>query len=186
MLCEYLISNDITTNCSNPIYAGLEPLGYIINRADIKSVVEADGIVSSLVLETGKKAFRIQQMGQQPFNGTSSEMQEGDVMNTFNKVVGFIILDNGPTIAEDVIRPMANGEFVIIIENKYRVDASKNAFEIIGLDKGAKATAITQNKYENNAGWQCELTESETPNASKFVWDTDYDTTKAMLEALLS
>lgn len=184
--CEYLIAQDIQANCAQPIFTGLEPIGYIINRNDIKGIVEADGKVSSISLKTGKKAYQIQQMGQQPFNGTNSEMQQGDVMNTVNKVVSFIVLDNSPSVSEDIIKPMLNGEFVVIIENKYRVDKSENAFEIIGLDKGARATNVTQNKYENNAGWVCELTESETPNPSKFVWDTDYDTTAAMLEALLT
>lgn len=186
MICEHLISNDITANCSNPIYAGLEPVGYIINRADIKSYTESDGVVSDIKLKTGKKAFQIQQMGQQPFNGTGDEMQEGDVMNTFNKNVQFIVLDNGPEVAEGVIRPMVNGEFVVIVENKYRVDASENAFEVIGLDKGARASSVTRSKYENNAGWVCTLIERETPNPAKYVWATDYDTTKAALEALLT
>lgn len=185
-VCEYLISKDIQADCSDPIFAGLEQMGYIINRGDIASFTKSGGIVSAITLKTGTKAFQIQQMGQQPFNGTGSEMQEGEVMNTFNRKVQFIILDNSPDVAEKIVNPMANGEYVIIVENKYKVDASKNAFEVYGLDKGARATAITEDKYNNMAGWVCELTETETPNSNTFFWDTDYDTSAAALTALLT
>ncbi len=184
-VCTFLISKDVELNCSNPIFTGIEPLGYIINKADIASYTKTTGIVSALSLNTGAKAYRIQQVGQQPWNGTTTEMQEGDVLNTFNKTAAFIILDNSPAVSENIVNPMANGEFVVIIENKYKDDANKNAFEIFGLDKGCRASSVTQNKYENMAGWAVELVESETPNASTFFWDTDYETSKADLEALL-
>ncbi len=159
-------------------------MGYIINKSDIASVSETDGIVESITLATGKKAYKIQQLGNQPFNGTAIEMQDSEILKSFNKIVAFVVLDNSPSVSQDIIEPLANGEFVVIIENKYNVAASKNAFEIVGLEVGAKATAISQNKYENMAGWSIELTEQETPVANKFVWSTDYTTTKSMLEAL--
>lgn len=184
-VCTYIVSKDIQGNCSNPIFGGLEQIGYLINRGDIASFTKTSGIVSAIALKTGAKAVTVQQMGQQAFNGTSAELQQGDVMNTFNKVGSFIILDNSPDVTEKIVNPLANGEFVLILENKYKDSTSKNAFEIIGLDRGCRATAITQNKYENMGGWQVELTETETPNASTFFWDTDYATSKAALEALL-
>ena len=182
-VCSNLISKDVQANCSNPIFGGLEQIGYIINRGDIDSFTLTTGVVSAISLKTGAKAYTVQQTGQQAFNGTSTEMQQGDVINTFNKVGAFIVLDNCPDISEKVIKPLANGEFVLILENKYKSD--KNAFEVIGLDRGCRATTITQNKYENMGGWSVELTEQETPNASIFFWDTDYATSKAALEALL-
>lgn len=185
-LCNYLIEKNIQADCASPIFAGVEAVGYIINRSDIKSFMKANGIVSAIGLNSGAKAYLIQQMGQQPFNGTGSEFQQGEVMNTFNRKVQFIILDNSPEVAEDIVNPMANGEFVVIVENKYKDDTKSNAFEVYGLDKGARATAITEDKYQNMAGWVCELTETETPNSNTFFWDTDYDTTKAALEALLT
>lgn len=184
-VCTYLISKEIQPDCSSPIFEGLETIGYIINKDDIKSVTEASGVVSALSLKTGTKAFTIQQLGKQPFNGTGTEIAEGDYMNRFNRKVAFVILDNSPDISEKIVTPMANGEFVVIVENKYKDASKKNAFEIYGLDKGARASAISQTKYENMAGWSVELTEENTPNSGKFFWDTDYDTSKADLEALL-
>ena len=77
-VCEHLIAADVAANCNNLIRTGVEQIGYIINKADIESISETDRVVDSIVLKTGKKAYRIQQLGAQPFNGTSSEMQEGD------------------------------------------------------------------------------------------------------------
>lgn len=184
-VCTYLVSKAIQANCSNPIFGGLEQIGYLINRGDISSFTKTSGVVSAIALKTGAQAYTVQQTGQQAFNGTSTEMQQGDVINTFNKVGSFIILDNAPDVSEKTVNPLANGEFVLILENKYKDSGNKSAFEIIGLDRGCRATSITQNKYENMGGWVVELTETETPNASTFFWDTDYATSKAALEALL-
>lgn len=184
-VCEYLIGKDIAANCSNLIRPGVEQLGYIINKGDIESFTVTEGVVESIVLKTGKNAHLIQQVGQQPFNGTSTEMQEGDFVNSFIRVVAFVVLDNSPAVARDIIEPLANGEFVVIIENKYKDDTTKNAFEIIGLETGARASAISQNKYENQSAWSVELTESESSVAQRFVWKNNYTETKAMLDALL-
>lgn len=184
-ICEHLIAADVAANCSNLIRAGVEQIGYIINKADIESISETDRVVDSIVLKTGKKAYRIQQLGAQPFNGTSSEMQEGDYANTMNKVAAFVVLDNGPDIAKDIIEPLMNGEFVVIIENKYKDATKRNAFEMIGWDSGAHATAISQNKYENQSAWQVELTEIEVGNAGRYVWKNTVEDTRALLDALL-
>lgn len=186
MICEHLIAADIAANCASPIRAGVEAVGYIINKADIKSVTEEDGIVSVIDLFSGKRAYQIQQLGQQPFNGTNNEFVEGDYMNTFNKTVAFAILNNSPSVSKDIIEPLANGEFVVIIENKYKVDSLKNAFEIIGLEAGARMSSATQNKYDNQSAWTVELLESEVPTANKFVWNETYVKTKEMLDNLLT
>lgn len=185
-ICEHLIAADIAASCATPIRAGVEPVGYIINKADIKSITEEDGIVSVIDLLSGKKAYQIQQLGQQPFNGTQNEFVEGDYMNTFNKTVAFAVLDNSPSVSKDIIEPLANGEFVVILENKYKVDSKQNAFEIIGLEAGARMTSATQNKYENQSAWIIELLETEVPTANKFVWNETYAKTKEMLDNLLT
>lgn len=185
-LCEVLIAADVQVDCSNPIRAGLQPFGYIMNKSDIESVTESDGIVSAIKIKTGKKAYQIQQIGRQPFNGTAIQMQENDLRNTFNKVVSFVVMDNSPEVSKDIIEPLLNGEFVVVTENKYNVESKQNAFEIVGLETGARATDINQNKYENQAAWVVELTETETPVANKFFFTEDYDKTKEALDALLT
>lgn len=186
-VCANLISKSIAVaSCDDIVYAGLKPTGYIMNAADIASVTEANGIVTAITMKTGKVAYIIYQMGQQPFSGTNVEMQEGDIMNTFNKVVAFRIYENSPSISQDIVEPLVNGEFVVIVENKSQSATAKNAFEIIGLERGARTTSASQDKYENQSVWSVELTESETPRANKFVFATDYDTTKTMLDALLT
>lgn len=190
-LCEFLIAADVALDCDNPIFAGLEQTGYIINKSDIASFTKAGGIVSALTLADGAKAYHIYQAGKQPFNGTTTDMQEGDIMNTMNKTVAFMVLENSPSVSENIIKPLLNGEFVVVVENKYKDDDKQNAFEVFGLDKGCRANAVSQNKYENMAAWSVTMVESETPNPSTFFWvesssasTTDYAATKAALEAL--
>lgn len=185
-ICEKLVSADISVDCSNPMFAGVEQLGYLINRGDIASITRTGNVVEQITLETGKKAYQVQQIGTQPFNGTADELAEGEIMNTVNKTVQFVILDNSTDVAEDIVDPLLNGEYVFIIENKFKVAAKKNAFEIIGLDRGCKISGLTRNKYENMGAWTVTMVESETPTPATFIWKTDYDTTKAAVTALLT
>ena len=48
---EHLIAADVAASCASPIRAGVEQVGYIINKSDIESIVEEDGIVTSIVLK---------------------------------------------------------------------------------------------------------------------------------------
>lgn len=185
-ICEFLISQDVTVNCSSPLHEGVEPLAFIINKADIASVSQTGSTVDDIKLKTGKQAYQIQQIGRQPFNGTNDSMEEGDLRNTINKVVAFAIMQNGPDVSDKVINGLLNGEFVIIRENKSKNDTDKNAFEVIGLDMGARCTSLTRNMYENMASYMVEMTEAGTPNAPIFFWNTDYTTTRGKVEALLT
>lgn len=190
--CSLTILKSIELDCSIKQVGGLEPSGWIINREDIdfaSSSDVVDGKLDSIVLKTGKKAFTIAQPPKAPFTGTTTTMEEGTYQNTFTNNIGFVVLDNNPQVIQKIINPLADGQFVVILENKCKdiAGATGQEFQLYGWYQGLTASAIEQDKYseDTEGGWAVTLTESRTPVAAAFVFDTDYATTKAMLDALV-
>ncbi len=195
-LCEKLVSADIQPSCDNPIITGVEPIGVIVNRSDIDfaNVVynaTRKNVVESLPLKVGKKGYPISIPSNTPFAGTDTNLVEGTNSNKFTSNVGFVILNNDPDVSADIIDGLANGEFVVVIQNKYNnkdkaVTPSDSVHEIYGLEKGLKATALGNDKYsaDTDGGWSVVLTEKEHPKAAHWLYDTDYATTAIAFEAL--
>lgn len=199
-VCEYLIKQDISIDCTDPMGKGVESEGIIINRSDIdftKCGVNKNK-VTSIVLKQGKHAYKVVQGGKSPFNGTQTEMQQSDIANSFNHTVSILILDNGADVCENVIDQLANGQFVVILENKYKglnkQDAGSAAYQVYGWQTGLSANEITNEKYSDDTkgGWQVNLLEEDAPKSGMFAYvkssseeTTDYAATKAMIDSLL-
>lgn len=190
--CQQTISRSIELDCSVPQVAGLEPKGWIINRDDIDfgaSSDVVDGKTDSIVLKTGKKAYTIAQPTKSPFSGTTTTLEEGTYQNTFTNTLSFVVLNNTPQVIQNIINPLASGQFVVILENKCKdiTGTTGQEFQLYGWYQGLTATAIEQDKYseDTEGGWAVTLTESRSPSAASFVFDTDYQTTKTMLDALV-
>ena len=196
-ICEYVIGAAIGRDCADPIVPGLEKRGVIINKADIDiSKVTYDesnpNIVTALPLKDGKKAFDIYQQTNTPFNGTNKAFAAGTNSNSFTKQVTFVVLDDGPEVAQSIIDPLANGEFVVILENKYKkmqgTPAGSAAFEIYGLQTGLKQSEGTndKNSADTEGGWSVTLQETMAPKSGIYLFSESYDATLALVEALVS
>ena len=195
-LCEKLITQDIDTNCDDPVVPGIEANGVIINRQDVNfaGVVFDDArknVIKTLPLKPGKRAYKIYVPGPTPFNNTATTMEAGANRNTFTNDVGFVVLDHDPDVCENIIDPMANGEFVVIYENKFKNlnkagTPGDSAFQIVGYYQGLKAETLENNKYseETEGGWNVLLQEVRSPRSGLFMYNTDYATTKTQIETL--
>ena len=194
--CEALILQDIAPNCANPIVKGLERNAVIVNREDIDfgAIVynaSRPNVVEDLPLLEGKRGYGVYVYGDAPFTGTKTSMVVGTHRNTFTNDFSFVILDNDPDIAANVIDGLANGDFVVVFENKYK-NASKattpndSAFQIFGLHQALNATAIENDKYSDDTegGWTVTLQETQAPHAGMFLYKTSYATTKALFDSL--
>ena len=188
-LCPKLIADNISINCDKPIFTGLEPVAYIINKEDISSITyDANNkhIVKAITLTSPAKAYKIYNPFKSPMNGTQTSLNAGDVSNKFDNAVGFIVPDDGPGVAKDIIDPLANGEFVVIVANKWENTATDNKFQIYGMHRGLRATALDNGKYaeETDGGHAVTLTETGAPSYGYYFFDTDVATSRAALEAL--
>ena len=191
--CDYKLAADMMANCENPSTKGLRNYGYLINYDDIdfESCVRDESnpnIVTTLVLQTGKKAYRMYVPGKTPYTGTNKAIAEGTYRNNFTKGVNLVILDNGPDVVKDIINPLANGLFVAILENKYGGKDGKNTFEIYGFEQGLSATALADDKYseDTEGGWSATLEESGAPSAGIFLFNQSVAATRTALASLVS
>lgn len=188
-ICISAVSADVQPNCSNPTFSGLEQIGYLLNKADVGNYTKElsrSNVFTSIPAKEGKRAYRLYVNTKNPFDGTQTEMEQGDVANLFTHTVAFIVRDDGPDVNLNVITPLANGEFVAILEEKWKNVPKDNSFVVFGMSTGLVATSIAKPYTdEANAGaWQIELQESGAAQSAMYLWAGSYDTTKQMLESM--
>ena len=191
--CDYKLAADMVADCDNASVGGLKNYGYIMNYDDIDfdSCARAEDnrlILSSLVLKTGKKGYRMFVPGKTPFTGTNTAIADGTYRKKFTKTVNVVILDNGPDVVRDIIDPLANGKFVVVLENKFAGKDGKNTFQVYGFEQGLSATALADDKYseETDGGWSSTLEESGAPSPALYLFKEDVATTRTALQSLVS
>lgn len=191
--CDFKLAADLVANCENSSVAGIRNTGWIINSDDIdRDSCARDAsnpcILSTLVLKKGKKAYRMFVPGKSPFTGTNKAMATGTYRSKFTKTVGLVILDNGPDVVNDIINPLANGSFVVILENKYGGKDGKNTFEVYGYEQGLSATELADDKYseETDGGWSATLEETGAPSAGLYLFNDSVATTRTAIASLVA
>lgn len=191
--CDYQLAADLAADCSVKTVKGIKNHGYIMNFNDIDFDAttwdeENPNIVSALVMKTGKKAYRMYVPGKNAYTGTKKSMSAGNYRNRFNKDVSVVILDNGPDVCHNIIDQLANGQFVIVLENKFQGADKKNTFEVYGLEAGLSATALDDDKYSDDTegGWLATLQEENAPTSGIFLFSESLAATRTALESLVS
>ncbi len=191
--CDYRLAADLAANCDVKPVKGIKSHGYIMNYDDIDFGATArstqnPNIVENLILKTGKKAYRMYVPGKSPYTGTKKSLSAGTYRNRFNKDVSIVILDNGPDVSHNIIDQLANGTFVIVLENKFAGKDGKNTFEIYGLESGLSATALDDDKYSDDTegGWLATLQEENAPTSGIYLFNESLTGTRAALESLVS
>lgn len=197
-VCDNFIKQGISPSCDDPLVQGVEKRGVIINRDDIDfsaAVFNATrkNVIETIALKAGKNAYEVVVMGGTPFTGTNTALATGTYRNTFTNTVSIVILDNGPDVCENVIDGLANGEFVVILENKFKgLQKEENpgdpAFQVYGWYQGLRASEMTNDKYseDTDGGWAVSLQETRAPKSGVFLFKTDYETTAAAVESLVT
>lgn len=191
--CDYKLAADMVANCATPSTKGVRNTGYIINMDDIDfegCVRDEDNpaILTTISLLSGKKAYRIYVPGKTPFTGTNKSLADGTYRKTFTKAINLVILDNGPDVVTNIINPLANGQFVVILENKFGGKDGKNTFEVYGFEQGLTATAIADDKYseDTDGGWSATLEESGAPSAGIYLYNTSIAATRTALTTMVA
>lgn len=193
--CNTILENDIQSDCDNPVVKGIEADGVIINRSDIdfpEVVFDATrkNVIKTLTLKTGKRGYKVSVMGNDPFTGTTTTMEEGTNRNSFTNNLAFVILDNDPDVTK-IIDSLAGGEFVVVYENKFKnlnktTNAGDSIFQIVGYYQGLKASALENDKYseDTEGGWAVTLTETKSPKSALFMYDTSSSATRTAFDEL--
>ena len=192
-LCESLITAAIQFDCEEISVRGMEADGVIINRDDIDfaaCVIDNNNgnIIKTLALKSGKTGYAVAQLGNTPFTGLVSNLNVGTYRNTWTHEIPIAVLANDPTVARDIIDPLSNGNFVLVLRNKNKGENGDGEFQIFGYHQGCRASAGTNEKYseDTEGGWLITLQEQNAPKAGMFLWNTDAQTTRSQYDSLTS
>ena len=196
-VCDSLIKQNIAKNCLEPMIQGVERIAYIINRKDVDfgNVEFVEGYtnqISALPLLKGKKAYTIEQYGATPYSGSSIAIAPSSQGGQATNTISFVVPGNSPALHENVIDPLFDGEFIVILENKAKGlrDAENpggSAFQVFGYWQGLTLAESTKELYndETLGGFPVTLTEQKAPKSAMFLNAGTYESTKAMVQSLL-
>lgn len=172
-LCNANINGCIHDDCENPMFSGIEERAFIFNKSQFEFVPQADNsnIIARIIPINGAVGYGIVNSGVNPYMGTQTSAVAGDYRNTFTHTVSFYVPMDGADVVRDIIDPLANGRFVIVMKNQFVNANGDNEYMIFGVDRGLRLSddgSIQQVKYENNDYWMITLTETGVPTANKF------------------
>lgn len=173
-LCNSLLADSIKDNCENPMFSGIDARALIFNYDElVKSSSDLDEnnprIINKFTFVSGAAPYFVINARTNPFTGTSTSVEVGDLRNTFTRTVALYIPMDGAEASRNILDPMANGRFVVVMRNNYVNDLQDNEFQVYGYDKGLVVSSMTQTKYENNDYWMVELQEAGVPNSGRFL-----------------
>ena len=171
------INADVFLDCTKPISAGVKDMLYLVNFADIATIVEDlanPNLIESFTLAAGAFLYRFE--GKNNSIDPKSTLVKARYSNTFNHECIFKVFDT---------------KVVAIVENNYKGSTGEVPFEIYGLRSGLEITVMERivNDQETQGAYNITLSSSEQikePYLPATLFDTDYATTKAFLENLFT
>ena len=187
--CTNLLAQSLATACAEPRIKGYEPIGIIINRADIDwANITTDAtnprIVTSLPLLATKKAAVIYNSKKNPlpFDGTQTTYNRD--ADAYDKVVQYYFEGIGGAAGKSV-EALKDGDYVVILERKSKY--SVGSFQLFGYQKGLSAGneggAMVQD--EATGYWLVTMTTQE-PWAEVEFRDGNYYDSKEIFDALVT
>lgn len=184
--CVATLADSITMDCDNPRVQGYEDTALIFNRNDIdwsSVVTDANNprIIKSFSTLSGKAPFVIYNPKRVPasFDGSNTTLNSEN--GKYTKAVQFYFEGVGGGASKDVVEPLANGSFVILLQRKDH--KGHGSFQLMGWQAGMYANAQVQD--ETTGYWLITMNTDE-PYAEVELFDTDYATTKSAFDDMLA
>lgn len=188
--CTNLLSQTLATSCTEPRIKGYEPVGIIINRADVDwANISIDGlnprIVVSLPLLATKKAAVIYNSKKNPlpFDGTQTTYNRD--ADAYDKVLQFYFEGIGGA-ASKAVESLKDGDYIVLLERKSKyVDGG---FQLFGYQKGLSAGneggAMVQD--EATGYWLITMATQEPWAEIEFRINSDHEETKTAFDAYVT
>lgn len=186
--------NDLTANIdydctpANRAKGGLESSAVIINVGDIDrtALTQTGATVSNLSLNAGTTGFRISWIKQ--LGNTATEFTINDGLDTFKHSFACRVFGSAASDAER-IRELSQGEFVVVVETKFKGTGNIDSYKVYGLESGLKMAEGSATSLENDGSFIFTLSSvenfGETYPFQTYLEGT-YAASKAKFEALFS
>lgn len=187
--CTGNITADILLDCDNLPIGGLEVNAVLINRNDIDLTSTTFDVTNRLLctnlqLKPGTTGYKIEGIKQSNSKNYALVLKENlpdKWLHTFNGTVFNPSVENKLQVANLAL----GAKYVVVVEQLWKGENSKDAFEILGFKAGLKLTEATNNSSENDNTITLVLANEdnfEEPNPPYNLLDTDYATTKTVFD----
>ncbi len=187
---QKLTANIVYDSCTPALRAktGLETKAVLINRSDLDftSITESGATVTNLSLKSGATGFSINWVKQ--LGNTASAYRVNDGLDTYNHSFACRVFGQSAEDAER-IKELGEGEFLVVVESKFKGIDQKDSFKIFGLENGLKKSEGAFSSIENDGSYVFTLSSVEGFGESypyKLYLETNYTATKTKFDALFS
>lgn len=187
MACTTGIVKNITSDCSTSLSGGLEVEAWVFNRAELTPTYDGTkgNLITGLANVGSAVGFKLKGIKKLLNAGHDIVVAEDrpDKYTHFFSFQGFEIL------AEDHLNLDDINDVVVAVELKDKNATGEGIFVIYGLKKGLWKSADTRRWNDINGARSIEMTSlagQEEPYSEYVLLDTNYATTYALLESLLT
>jgi hypothetical protein len=188
--CTSVLGDSIDMNCNAPRIKGYEQTGFIVAKGDIDLATTTFSgtnprIITNLGIRVGGVVGAVYNKKQNPlpFGGTKTTYNRD--ADAYDKVVQFYYEGIGGADAKNVVEPLKNGEYVIVLQRKdHKGDGS---FQVFGFQIGISASnnGGAQVQDEETGYWLMTMATQE-PYAEMSLFNTDYATTKDDFDTIMA
>lgn len=183
-------------DCVNPIQAGVEQRLLLINKADwdLNAVIEYDLEIPTLIISISLINLAVAY----EFEGTRKSINPQTAFTPSTFTVGydhqveFLIFDISSAQKYNIEEMALSKGIVAIIQNKNVEGNDDSIFEAFGKDVGLEIQAgpmRINGDVESNGAYTINLKTSDEMGKEQHlpasIWDTDFITTKEMIDELL-
>jgi hypothetical protein len=185
------ISKDQLQNCDYPLVGGVKDRLILINLEDWEdSTITVDPtneqLITGIALPSGIEAYQYE--GKNNSIEAKATLVKSKYSESYDHEVRLKMFYIDAAV-KDEIEKLPKGKYVAIVENNFKGDDGKGAFEIYGRETGM--TSLELNRELNNADTQgaydilLKTSESKEGHLPSTLFNTDYATTKAIVDGLL-
>lgn len=196
--CISEVAGNIAMNCAQPIVGGYTGRAVLIPYS-INPTLTQDAsnprIISEITIPTGKNVIVVDNVMQNPFDGSNVQSTAENGRPAFNKSFTIRIPLRGAVASKDVIEPLLNSAQGYMLVAEKNDKAGHGSFEVIGALQPLKATGdgTSRNEAENGGDYVATLSCTEAWAEAELFVDgseetpavSDYAASKAAFEALL-
>lgn len=187
-----LISQDVLNSCTDVLVGGVNDRLILYNKSQIASYdlnVSNEQIIEGINMVSSPQATGYVFEGRNYSVNDSTKLKNGKFQAGYEHTTVFRIFGNTPDIKAQ-IEAMNNGLIVAVVQNNHTGVNGNAAFELKGKDIGLKVTDLSQDKSDadSQGAWVVTLAtpaDYREPHLAATVFDTNFATTKAMIDATL-
>jgi len=188
--CDDLTA-DILYDCDNPPSGGANDRLILFNYDDINGNVTVDAsnniLFTDITLASGKRGYVFE--GLNNSNEPRSAMVKGRYVNGYDHEVIFKVFKNSPD-AKAQLQKLDGAKVVALVQNNHKGEDGNAAFEIYGYETGLRLQELERviADAELQGAYNVTIRNDEVSRPSTLphtLWDTDFATTKAIVDSLI-